>query len=101
MIGRGNILANVDNCLAAPQSSCHMLPTRYPPDQTVLASVEGDHDLGGAFCAPKHLQNFDNSMQTGNVVEAGDDGEVAHRDDLVGPMEPSRRQVHDHEIISH
>ena len=101
MINGSGIVSNIDNCLVA-QCRFHVLPAGDAPAEAGFASVEGDDDLRRtAFCVFELLDNLDNPTQAGDVVEAGDDGEVAHRDDLVRPIKPRRRQVHDHKVISH
>src|SRR5262245_8512056 len=99
VIGGSSILANIDSHLV-PKSLIYMLPARDPSDQTGLASIEDDNDLGWNALGAFHLlQSLGNLTQPGNVIQPGNDGEIANREDLVRPIKPSRRHIDDHEII--
>ncbi len=96
MIGGGGILANIDHRLV-PQSPTYMPPARDPTDQTGLASVKGEDDLGrNALCIPDRLKSLGDLSQARNVIQCGDDGQVADREDLVRPIKPRRWHIDDH-----
>src|SRR5262245_3263378 len=101
MINGSGIVSNIDNCLVA-QCRFHVLSARDSPAEVGFASVKGDDDLRRTgFYVFEFLDNLDNSTQAGDMVEAGDNGEVTNRDNLLRPIKPYRRQVHEHQIISH
>ena len=90
MINGSGIVSNIDNCLVA-QCRFHVLAARDAPAEAGFASVEGDDDLRRTtFCLFEFLDSLGNPTQAGDMVEAGDDGEIANRDDLVRPIKPHR-----------
>ena len=96
MIGGGGIFANIDNRLV-PQSPIDMLPARDPSDQTGLASIKGNNDLGrNASCIFDLLKSLGNLTQPRNVIQPGDDRQIADRENLVSPIKPCWRHINDH-----
>src|SRR5262249_14238473 len=83
-----------------PQSPVYMSPARDPSDQTGLASIKDDNDLGrNALYTFDFLKSLGNLTQPRNIIQPGDDGQIADREDLVRPIKPCRRHIDDHEIV--
>src|SRR5262249_15582240 len=90
---------NIDNRLVSQSQIC-MSPPRDPTNQTGLASIEDNNDLGrNALCTLHLLKSFGNLTQPRNIIQPGDDGQIADLEDLVRPIKPCRRHIDDHEIV--